>query len=301
MAKDLHELPKLRDSLSYLYVEHCKIEQDGKSVACFDLSGKLLIPCASLAVLMLGPGTSISHEAVKTLTVNGCNLIWTGEEGVRYYAQGMGETRKANRLIHQATMVSDPQKRLEVVKRMYMMRFDDDISNEKVSVKELRGREGVRVRKAYVKASKKYDIPWHGRSYKRDKWNDTDDVNKALSCANSCLYGICHTAIVSVGYSPGLGFIHHGKQLSFVFDIADLYKFDISIPVAFEVAAQREKKIEKQVRYTLRERFKETKLLKRIIPDIDMVLGFDMFDKEIELDYDTDGALPGPLWDGKEN
>ncbi len=297
MIQDLHELPKFKDGLSYIYIERSKIEQDGKSIACYDEDGIIKIPCASLAQLMLGPGTSITHEAIKTLANNGCLVIWTGEEGVRFYARGQGKTRKATKIQLQAMLVSDPKLRLEVVKRMYKMRFPEEVINDDVTIEKLRGMEGVRVRGTYARMSKKYGIQWQGRNYSRDSWASSDPINKALSCANSCLYGICHSAIITAGYSTALGFIHSGKQLSFVYDIADLYKTEISIPVAFEIVSNNSKKLESDIRKTMRDYFKSTNLLAKIIPDIDYVLDLSLKD---ETAYDSDPALPAPLWNGKE-
>lgn len=298
MVKDLQELPKIRDALSYLFVEHCKIEQDGKSVARFDLNGKMMIPCASLSVLMLGPGTSITHRAVKTLSDNGCTIVWCGEEGVRFYAQGHGETRKANRLIHQAYAVSNNEKRLEVVKRMYNMRFKDATMEKDITIQQLRGFEGIRVREAYVKASKQYNVPWEGRTYERNNWNASNPVNRALSSANACLYGICHATIVSIGYSPGLGFMHQGKQLSFVFDIADLYKTEISIPLSFRIASEGDEEIGRRVRTEMRDLFKKCKIMNRIVSDIDYAIGYNSSNENHDTDFDEDASNPAQLWDG---
>ena len=121
--RDLHELPKLRDSLSYLYLEQVRVQQKHKAVECIDKEGRTMIPAAALSVLMLGPGTAITHAAIKALADNGCLLVWCGEDGMRCYAQGGGETRKAYHLLRQAELVSDPQKRLTVVRRMYRRRF----------------------------------------------------------------------------------------------------------------------------------------------------------------------------------
>lgn len=295
--KDLHDLPKFRDGLSYIYLEHCRIDQDEKSISCRDVEGIVRLPCAALSLIMLGPGTSITHEAIKTISDNGCLLVWCGEEGVRFYAQGLGETRSSRRLIQQAELCSDPMKRLEVVKRMYQLRFPGEVT-DKLSIEELRGMEGVRVRGAYYNAGKKFGVEWVGRSYKRDDWHDADPVNRALSAANSCLYGVCHSAIVSAGYSPGLGFIHTGKQLSFVYDIADLYKVDITIPLAFDVASQNTDNPEKNVRMRIRDVFREKGILSRIVDDIGRVLDISDPDDVNENDFDTDAALPGPLWNG---
>ena len=295
--KDLHLLPKVRDSWSYLYVEHAKIDQDQKAIAIHDANGRVPVPCASLTTLMLGPGTSISHAAIRSLADNGCLVIWSGEEGVRYYAQGMGETRSAHNLYRQATLWADPAQRLGVVFRMYRMRFADAPSPH-LTLEQLRGMEGVRVREAYAKASRETGVEWKGRSYKRTSWADADPVNRALSCANSCLYGICQAAIVSAGYSPALGFIHTGKMLSFVYDIADLYKADLTIPVAFQAVADGEEQLERRVRYRCREVFQSSRLLARIIPAIDTALGAGgEIDSLGPIDFDLDEAAPGGLWD----
>lgn len=295
--RDLHILPKVRDGLGYLYLERGKIEQSQQAVEFFDKEGRTLIPAASLACLLLGPGTSITHEAVKRLTDNGCSVVWSGEEGVRCYAQGSGETRKADRLIHQAQMVSDPQKRLQVVLAMYKYRFAEEL-DPTLTIEQIRGLEGVRVRTAYAEASREYGVPWNGRWYHRGHWGAADSVNRALSAANACLNGLCHAAIVSAGYSPGLGFVHTGKQLSFVYDIADLYKAELTIPLAFRLTAESREKLESRVRIACRDTFYEKKLLARLVPDIDRVLTFrkGSDDEEEIVETDEDPALPGDLW-----
>ncbi len=296
--KDLHELPKVRDSWSYLYVEHCRIDKQSQAIAIHDQIGLTPVPCASLSMLMLGPGTNITHAAVMTLADNGCLVVWCGEKGVRFYASGLGETRNANSLLKQAALCSHNKSRLTVVRRMYQMRFAETL-DESLSLQQIRGKEGVRVRDAYARYSETTGIPWSGRSYKRRSWKETDPVNRALSCANACLYGVCHAAIVSLGLSPGLGFIHTGKQLSFVYDIADLYKVDITVPAAFQSVTEVTGNLERRVRLHCRDRFHESRLLGRVVKDIQHIL-----DVELELEagenepsYDTDPAQPGPLWD----
>jgi len=293
--RDLHELPKIRDSLSYLYLERCIIDRKYKAVEAIDKMGRTLIPAASLSVLLLGPGTSITHEAVKTLTDSGCSILWVGEEGVRMYAQGHGETRRGYQLIRQAELVSNPVTRMEVVLRMYQFRFDEKL-DPTLTLEQVRGYEGQRVRKAYAEASEKYDVPWHGRNYDRKDWNAADPINRALSAANAALNGISHAAIVSAGYSPGLGFIHTGKQFSFVYDVADLYKTAITIPIAFYETSQGEYKLESRVRYACRDAFREIKLLGRIVSDIDRILDLSQDILEAGIEADSDPARPEPWW-----
>lgn len=296
MPRDLHELPKLRDSLSYLYVEHAVIERKHGAVELVDRDGHVMIPASALCVLLLGPGTSITHAAVTVLAESGCTILWTGEDGTRYYAHGTGETRKAYHLLRQAEMASDPDKRLQVVLRMYTKRFGGDL-DPSLSLPQIRGLEGVRVRKAYAEASQKYGVPWDGRRYDRGQWNRADPVNRALSAAHALLNGICHAAIVSGGYSPGIGFIHTGKQLSFVYDIADLYKVELTIPIAFRIVAESSREVESRVRSACREEFRQQRFLHRILPDIDELLDIKPEPEHTgPHDLDEDPACPEPLW-----
>jgi CRISPR-associated protein Cas1 len=296
--RDLHILPKLRDSWSYLYLEHCRIEQDQKAIAIVDPDGKVPIPCAALALLMLGPGTTITHAAVKTLADHGCTVLWCGEGAVRFYAQGLGETRKASNLYQQARLWADPQAHRAVVTRLYGLRFPEALPDH-LDLRQIRGREGVRVRQAYASASRATGVAWERRSYDRTDWCGQDPVNRALSAANSCLYGVCHAAILSAGYSPGLGFIHTGKQLSFVYDVADLYKTEVTIPAAFQAVAEapEDKDLERVVRLRCRDRFHQSRLLTKVIGDLERIFDLRGESAEAGSDLDLDQALPGPIWD----
>ncbi len=294
MPLDLQTLPKVRDSWSHLYVEHAKIDQDGKAIAFHDADGMTPVPCASLTLLLLGPGTSISHAAIRTLAENGCMVGWTGEESVRFYALGSGETRSARNLMHQARVWAHPTTRLAVVFRMYRHRFNEDLSPN-LTLRQLRGWEGVRVREAYARASRATGVEWHGRQVNRSDWGAQDPINKALSSANACLYGICHAAIVAAGYSPGMGFIHTGKMLSFVYDIADLYKADFAIPAAFDATAAGTEGLESRVRKACRDAFRRGRLLGRIVDDIQHLLDIPAA-PDLGV-FDDDAALPGGLWD----
>ncbi len=300
--KDLHILPRFRDGWSYLYVEHCKVEQENKSIAIIDSSGKIPVPCATLCLLLLGPGTSITHAAIASLADNGCLVGWCGEQGVRFYAHGHGTSRHSNNLLTQARLWSDCDSRMKVVRKMYSMRFDSGL-DESLTLQQIRGKEGIRVREAYSKASRETGLSWHGRNYDRSNWNAGDPINRALSAANSCLYGICHAGIIALGLSPALGFIHTGKMLSFVYDIADLYKTQITIPIAFQKVASGDNPLETNVRKAVRDELKESQLLKTIVADVRFVLDLTNKSKSNagEIDFDGDPALPGYLWDPLES
>lgn len=300
--QDLHELPKFRDGLGYLYLERGAIGQSLHAIEHINAEGRTHVPTASLALLMLGPGTTITHEAIKTLADSGCTVAWVGEQGVRFYAHGIGETRKGYRVLRQAELVSIPEQRLAVVRRMYEYRFGHPL-DPAATLPMIRGMEGSRVRRAYAEAARQAGILWHGRSYDRGHWNATDPVNRALSTANACLNGLCHSAILSGGYSPALGFVHTGKQLSFVYDIADLYKVKYTVPLAFQMAAESTYKLEMRCRKACRDLFHSERLLGRIIDDIDLLLQIhdDGAESQTEnSDPDSDSALPGVIWSPDE-
>lgn len=293
MPKDLHSLPKVRDSLSFLYLEKAIVEQDAMSIVAIQSDSRVPIPIASMTVLMLGPGVSITHAAVKTITDCGCMVVWCGEKASRFYAYGQGETRSAENLLHQAKVCMDPELHLQVVYRMYARRFPD-IKTKGMTLQQVRGLEGIRVREAYRLASKASGVQWNKRDYKTDDWDSADPINRALSYASSLLYSVCQAAIMSLGYSPGLGFIHTGKMLSFVYDIADLYKAVTTIPAAFEAVAANPPDLPQQVRRDFRSKLHSQKIMSRIADDIAYVLG---------VGGDTeDCSVPtaGDLWDGNQ-
>lgn len=289
---DLQQLPKFRDGLSFIYVEHGRIDQEGKSIAVQDAEGVTPIPIAGTAVLLLGPGTRVTHAAMVALADNNALVLWVGEAGVRCYASGLGGTRSSANLLRQATLATDEARRLLVVQAMYRLRFQEELE-EGLTVEQLRGIEGIRVRNTYARFSRETGVLWSGRTYDRSDWHAADPVNRALSAANSCLYGVCQAAIVSIGCSPALGFIHTGKQLSFVYDIADLYKTEFSIPIAFAVAQENPAEVERAARLRCRDLFREKKLLQRIVPDIQHLLGVEIEDLFLP---DEDPALPTALW-----
>jgi len=269
--RTLHELPPFRDRWSYLYLEHGTLDQTDLGLVFRNLNGNTNVPIHQLSLVMLGPGTTITQAAVKALAQNNCLIAWTGLEGQKFYAHSTGGTFSARRLIYQAKLVSDDARRLEVVYRMYSKRFPGaDLAGK--SIEQVRGMEGSRVRKTYEELAAKFGLKWDGRKYDQGEWDAASPANRALSAANSCLYGVCHAAIVSAGYSAGLGFIHTGKMLSFVYDIADLYKTALTVPLAFRQAATDRNELERKVRIACRQAFFEFKLMQKILPDIAEVL-----------------------------
>ena len=306
--RDLHILPTVGDGLTFLYAERVRVEKDLHAIALFDKSGRVDVPVAALSVLMLGPGSTVTHAAMAVLAENGCSVVFTGEGGVRLYASGLGETRNASNLLAQARAWADSEEHLAVVRRMYALRFDEDL-DPLLTLEQIRGKEGVRVRTAYAETASEYGIAWRGRHYASgpEGWSGNSPENRALSTACACLYGLCHAAIVAVGFSPALGFVHTGKALSFVYDIADLYKCEVVVPVAFRVAASCEQNLDSAVRRACRDLFLQTRLIERVVPDMQRVLGLRP-DKVKLVDVSRPGEPendhrdePDPaLWDGEE-
>jgi CRISPR-associated protein Cas1 len=270
-VESLLQLTRFDDRMSYLYLEKGRIEQEAGAVAYVTEKWRVPIPAADLALLLLGPGTSITHAAVCNLADCNCTVAWVGDEGLRFYCSGRGGTHFSANLLHQAAMATHAGSHREVVRRMYEMRFHESI-DPNTHLQAVRGKEGYRVRAAYQAAAEKYAVEWHGRRYDANDWNSGDPVNRALSAASACLNGLVQAAVVSAGYSPAIGFIHTGKMLSFVYDIADLYKVELVVPVVFQTVAAGEKDVESRVRMACRELFQREKLMSRIVPDIRKVL-----------------------------
>ena len=268
---ELVDLVRVEDRLSFVYFEHCIIRRDDNAITVTDETGTIHVPAASLSVLMLGPGTDITHQAMTVIGDNGATVIWVGERGVRMYAFGKPLTHSSALLQRQASLVSNMRTRLAVARRMYQMRFpDEDVS--RLTMQQLRGREGARIRRTYRRCSQETGVPWDRRTYDHDDFEAGTDINKALSAAHTCLYGIAHAVIVALGCSPGLGFVHTGHERSFVYDIADLYKAELSIPVAFRTVASEPDDIGAATRRAMRDAVYDLSIMSRMTTDIKTLL-----------------------------
>lgn len=297
---DLQALPQIGDRMTFLYLEHCSVSREDGAVLVKDERGTVRVPAAAVSVIMFGPGTSVTHRAVELIGDAGVSAVWVGEQGVRYYAGGRPLTHKSRMLIKQAELVSNQRDHLNVVRKMYQMRFpDEDVS--RLTTQQLRGREGSRVREAYRRASKQWNIPWNGRVYDPNDFTSGDAVNQALSAGHACLYGLAHAVISALGCSPGLGFVHVGHECSFVYDVADLYKAEITIPIAFEIAAAAPDDLPAAVRRRVRDAMSSGRLLERMVRDIRvLILGDDAVEaaEETNIIYLWDergGTVPNGL------
>lgn len=271
MLPPLKPLP-MKDRVSMVFVYYGQIDVLDGAFVVIDKNGvRKHIPVGSVACIMLEPGTRISHAAVNLAATVGTLLVWVGESGVRLYSSGQPGGARADRLLYQARLALDDELRLKVVRKMYEIRFGEPAPARR-SVEQLRGIEGARVRGTYKLLAQQYKVDWRARNYDRQQWDAADIPNRCLSAATACLYGITEAAVLAAGYAPAVGFIHTGKPLSFVYDIADLYKFETVVPLAFRIAAKCPAEPEREVRLACRDLFRSDKLLGRIIPLIEEVL-----------------------------
>lgn len=287
------ELSRIGDRLSFVYTERCTIHRDANAVTVTDQRGVIHVPAATIGALILGPGTRVTHQAMMLLADSGSTAVWVGEQGVRYYAHGRGLSRTSRWVEAQANIVSNRNRRLAVAREMYGMRFpNEDVTG--ATMQQLRGREGARVKRAYRAAAESVGIEWGKRHYDSLDFSSGDPVNQALSAATACLYGVVHAVVVALGCSPGLGIVHTGHERSFVFDVADLYKTDTAIPVAFGVATSGSEDVPGDTRRAMRDAIHEQRLLQRCVQDIQTLLA----EGDSTLVDDWDVIY---LWDGSSS
>ncbi len=284
----------MKERVSMVFIQKGQVDvKDGAFVVIDETGIRTHIPVGSIACIMLEPGTRVSHQAAALAARAGTLLVWVGEAGVRLYASGQPGGARSDRLLYQAKLALDDSARLKVVRKMYELRFGEK-PPERRSVEQLRGIEGARVKKTYQLLAKQAGVTWKGRHYDRNQWDSADMPNRCISSATACLYGISEAAILAAGYAPAIGFIHTGKPLSFVYDIADLFKFDDIIPHAFKIAAKNYPNPEREVRLMCRDIFRQSKILKKIIPTIEEVLAAGEVEIPKPAEENIAPAIPNP-------
>jgi CRISPR-associated protein Cas1 len=255
-----------------VWLQYGEIDVQDGAFTLINVEGvRTQIPIGGLACLFLEPGTRITHAAVSLAAEVGCLLIWVGEGGVRLYSSGQPGGARSSRLLYQAKLALDDDLRLKVIRAMYHYRFKE-APPAKRSIEQLRGIEGVRVRELYKRLAQEYGVIWTKRNYDVADFDGQDPTNQCLSAANHCLYGICEAAVLAAGYAPAIGFIHTGKPLSFVYDIADLFKFETAVPIAFKTAKTHSANYARDTRLYCRNSFRKHNLLGKIIPTIEEIL-----------------------------
>lgn len=288
---EISELSKASDRVTFLYLEHAKLNRIDSAISVIDSTGTVYIPAAIISVLFLGPGVDVTHRAMELMGEAGMAVVWVGEDGVRQYAHGRSLNHSSILLQAQANLVSNTRSRLAVARKMYQMRFPGmDVSG--LTMQQLRGKEGARIRKVYQEQSDKTGVAWSRREYKVDDFEASTPINQALTAAHQALYGLSYSVIVALGASAGLGFIHTGHDLSFVYDFSDLYKAEYSIPIAFEVVKEYGKEdVSSHTRHAMRDVFKDGKLIERMVKDLKYLL-------DIKDQSEVQAVMS--LWDNKK-
>ncbi|MFD8494830.1 type I-E CRISPR-associated endonuclease Cas1e [Amycolatopsis sp. NPDC059657] len=290
----LGQLTRAQDRLTFVYLEHAVIHRAANAITAKDARGTVHIPAATLGALLLGPGTTVSQQAMVLLAESGSTAVWVGEHGVRYYAHGRTLTNSSRLIEQQARLVSNQNSRLRVARAMYAMRFQGEDTTA-LTMQQLRGREGARVRRLYRQHADRTGVSWTRRDYDTTDFDEGSPINQALSAANTSLYGVVHAVIVALGCAPGLGFVHTGHIRSFVYDIADLYKADITIPVAFDIASREVADIGAETRRAIRDVMKDGAFLETCVRDIKTLLNDDdLIEYGPEAFEDPDVVM---LWD----
>jgi len=266
-------LPQVKDKYPFIYLERGRLEIDDSSIKWVDADANVVpLPVATLNALLLGPGTTITHDAIKTATAANCAVCWVGEDSLLFYAAGFLPTADTRNLKRQVELSADPAKSVEVARRMFARRFPDaDLQGK--ALKEMMGMEGHRVRTLYRDKAEEYQVGWKGRNFTPGKFDLSDVTNKIMTASNAALYGILCSAVHSMGYSPHIGFIHSGSPLPFVYDLADLYKEHLCIDLAFALTRDMAGRYDKyKVSAAFRQRVIGMDLLSKLAGDIPEML-----------------------------
>nr|WP_172808008.1 type I-E CRISPR-associated endonuclease Cas1e [Corynebacterium mycetoides] len=272
------------DRISFLYAERCVVNRSDNALTISDQRGIAHAPATNIAVLLLGPGTRITYAAMALLGDAGTSVCWVGERGVRFYAGGRPPAKSSRMAEAQAEIVTNQRRRLDCARKMYGLRFpDEDVST--LTMAQLRGREGARMKRIYAAESERTGVYWNRRAYNPDDFDAADPINQALTAASAALYGVAHAVIVGMGFVPALGVVHNGTDRSFVYDIADLYKAEIAIPAAFDAVASGTGIPSVEVRRHVRDKIVEKRLMSRIVADLKYLMDIDDSDltSDVEL------------------
>ena len=260
-------LARVSDRISFLYAERCVVNRDGNSLTITDQRGVAYAPATQVAALLLGPGTKITYAAMALLGDAGVTTLWVGERGVRYYAHGRPPAKSSRMTEIHAQVISNQRKRLDCARRMYALRFPgEDVS--RLTMSQLRGREGARMKRIYAAEAERTGVYWNRRSYDPNDFDSSDPINQALTAGSAALYGIAHAVIAALGFIPALGVVHTGTDRSFVYDVADLYKAEISIPAAFDAVAAQQGNPSVEVRRRIRDKVVSHRLMPRMVRDL---------------------------------
>lgn len=240
-------------------------------------AGDYAIPYQAVSMLLLGPGTSLTHDVLRLCARHGILLAAVGEGGVKFYtAPPMGQGRSDVARTH-AHLWANPSKRLDIARKLYAWRFGRVLPHRDIEV--LRGIEGSRLKEAYKILAQKYGVHWRGRLYDRDDPESADLPNQAINHAATFMEAAADIAVAAVGALPPLGFIHEDSSNAFTLDIADLFRVDVTLPLAFsavqEYQKHREQSLEREIRKRAAKLFRQEKVIPKMIDRIKELFGVD--------------------------
>jgi len=266
-------LPQVKDKYPFIYLERGRLEIDDSSIMWIDSERNVVrLPVATINTILLGPGTSVTHEAVKIAAASNCSICWVGEDSLLFYAVGVLSTANTRNLIRQMKFAADSKKSLKIARKMFALRFSKAELKGK-TLKEMMGMEGYRIRKIYQEKAQHYGVGWKGRKFTPGRMELSDVTNQVLTSTNAALYGILCSVVNAMGYSPHIGFIHSGSPLPFIYDLSDLYKEYLTIDLAFALSKEMAGIYNKHiVSEAFRKRVIEINLLSQIPKDIDNLI-----------------------------
>ena len=244
--------------------------------------GDYAVPFQMVSILLLGPGSTVSHDALRLCARHGTCLVAVGEDGVRAYtAPPLGPDRSTVAR-QQATLWADPETRLALARRLYAWRMGELLPHCKLEA--LRGIEGARMRTLYQTIAQQYGVTWKGRRYDRANPDVADLPNQAINHAATAVEAAALVAVTGVGALPQLGCIHEDSGIAFVLDVADLYRSEVTLPVAFGAvrAHKRDQSLplERCVRRLASQEFRRRKLIPKMIDRIKEMFGADVRDRD---------------------
>jgi CRISPR-associated protein Cas1 len=240
--------------------------------------GDYAIPFQTISNLIVGPGTTVSHDSLRLLARHGTGLIAVGEDGVRFYASmpaGADDSALARRQV--AAWADSSGARLHVARRMYAWRLGELLPSADIAV--LRGIEGARVKSLYKTLARQHGLEWAGRRYDRDDPEAADLVNQALNHAATALSAAAMIAVAATSTVPQLGFVHEDSASSFCLDIADVYREQVALPAAFRAVKDKQQRpddpLERLARRQAGKALRDAKVIPAMIDRIKSLFGAD--------------------------
>lgn len=245
-------------------------------------AGDYAIPYQGISFVLLGPGTTVSHDALRILARHGTLLAAVGEGGVKFYtAPPMGQGRSEVARAH-AALWADGKARIDVARRMYAWRFGGILPHKDITI--LRGMEGARAKESYRITAEQFGVPWRGRRYERSDPEAADVPNQAINHAATFVESAADIAVAAVGALPPLGFIHEESSNAFTLDVADLFRTEVTLPLAFGTARKfmdsRDLTLEREIRREAAQVFRAKKVISKMIERVKELLGVDDSDRD---------------------